>query len=80
MGYDYSGDVIGGPSAIGAAAGRADASKMFIADMEQPVSFWTPAVVPSGMTFYTGDLFPKWRNLFVGVLKHRRLECLVVND
>ena len=52
-----------------------------MAGMEQPVIFWTPAVAPSGMTFYTGDRFPRWKgNLFVGVLKYRRLERLVVND
>lgn len=80
MGYDYAGDFIGGPGAVGASAGRADASKMFMADMEQPVIFWTPAVAPSGMTFYTGDRFPRWKgNLFVGVLKYRRLERLIVN-
>ena len=38
--------------------------------MEQPVHYWTPSIAPSGMAFYTGDKFPKWRgNLFVGSLK-----------
>jgi glucose/arabinose dehydrogenase len=37
--------------------------------MEQPVHYWVPSIAPSGMTFYTGDLFPAWRgNLFVGAL------------
>jgi len=37
--------------------------------MEQPVHYWVPSIAPSGMAFYTGDLFPAWRgNLFVGAL------------
>ena len=37
--------------------------------MEQPVHYWVPSIAPSGMTFYSGDLFPAWRgNLFVGAL------------
>ena len=37
--------------------------------MEQPVTYWVPSIAPSGMAFYTGDLFPKWKgNLFVGAL------------
>ncbi|MGE0749427.1 MAG: PQQ-dependent sugar dehydrogenase [Variibacter sp.] len=39
------------------------------AGMEQPVKYWVPSIAPSGMAFYTGDLFPAWRgNLFVGAL------------
>ena len=35
--------------------------------MEQPVYYWDPVIGPSGMTFYTGSLFPAWKgNLFVG--------------
>ena len=37
--------------------------------MEQPLWHWVPSIAPSGMAFYTGDLFPAWRgNLFVGAL------------
>jgi glucose/arabinose dehydrogenase len=37
--------------------------------MEQPVYFWTPSVAPSGMTFYTGALFPEWRgDLFIATM------------
>ncbi|HEY7664627.1 MAG TPA: PQQ-dependent sugar dehydrogenase [Xanthobacteraceae bacterium] len=37
--------------------------------MEQPLWYWVPSIAPSGMAFYTGDLFPAWRgNLFVGAL------------
>ena len=31
------------------------------AGMEQPVWHWVPSIATSGLTFYTGDLFPTWR-------------------
>lgn len=35
--------------------------------MEQPLYYWDPVIAPSGMMFYTGDLFPAWKgSLFVG--------------
>ena len=35
--------------------------------MEQPRYYWDPVIGPSGMTFYTGDLFPAWKgSLFIG--------------
>jgi aldose sugar dehydrogenase len=37
--------------------------------MEQPIYYWVPSIAPSGMVFYTGDVFPAWKgNLFVGAL------------
>jgi glucose/arabinose dehydrogenase len=37
------------------------------AGMEQPIYYWDPIIGPSGMTFYTGSLFPQWKgNLFIG--------------
>ena len=37
--------------------------------MEQPAWYWVPSIAPSGMTFYSGSLFPAWRgNLFLGAL------------
>ena len=40
--------------------------------LEQPVYFWTPSVAPSGMTFYTGTLFPEWRgDLFIATMSPR---------
>jgi glucose/arabinose dehydrogenase len=39
------------------------------AGMEQPLWHWVPSIAPSGMAFYTGDLFPSWKgNLFIGAL------------
>ena len=35
--------------------------------MEQPLYYWDPIIGPSGMAFYTGNLFPAWKgSLFVG--------------
>jgi glucose/arabinose dehydrogenase len=42
--------------------------------MAQPIYYWVPSIAPSGMAFYTGDRFPKWKgNLFVGALAARAL-------
>lgn len=42
-----------------------------------PVWYWTPSIAPSGMAFYTGDLFPAWKgNLFNGALKFQLLSRL----
>ncbi|MGV3590556.1 MAG: PQQ-dependent sugar dehydrogenase [Gammaproteobacteria bacterium] len=42
--------------------------------VEQPVYYWVPSIAPSGMAFYTGDLFPDWKNdLFVGAMAGRAL-------
>lgn len=48
--------------------------------IEQPVYFWVPSIAPSGMMFYTGDLFPEWKgNLFVGAMAGQHLVRLVLN-
>jgi glucose/arabinose dehydrogenase len=42
--------------------------------MEQPIKYWVPSIAPSGLAFYTADLFPQWKgNLFVGALKFQLL-------
>lgn len=49
--------------------------------MEQPLWYWDPSIAPSGMTFYTGDEFPRWRNnIFVGALAFELLARLEVDD
>ena len=55
--------------------------------MEPPVVFWVPAIATSGLTFYTGDRFPQWKNnLFVGrhaqgeVPRSGHLERIDFND
>jgi glucose/arabinose dehydrogenase len=36
---------------------------------EQPIYYWDPVIAPSGMMFYTADLFPAWKgSLFIGGL------------
>lgn len=45
--------------------------------MEQPVVYYTPTIAPSGMTFYTGDRYPGWKNnLFVSALAGQQLRRL----
>jgi glucose/arabinose dehydrogenase len=44
------------------------------AGMAQPLHYWVPSIAPSGMAFYTGDKFPRWRgDLFVGALRDQML-------
>jgi glucose/arabinose dehydrogenase len=44
--------------------------KMYEEGMEQPTIFWVPAIATSGLTFYTGDKFPNWKNnLFAGGMR-----------
>ena len=38
--------------------------------LEDPIVVWLPSIGLTGMTFYTGDRFPRWkRNVFVGGLR-----------
>jgi glucose/arabinose dehydrogenase len=38
-------------------------------DLAGSVYYWNPSISPSGMTFYTGELFPSWRgNVLIGGL------------
>lgn len=64
FGIDYSGAIISEDTAR--------------AGMEQPVLYWVPSIAVSGMTFYTGDRFPRWRgNVFVGALAGQHLRRIV---
>lgn len=48
--------------------------------MEQPRYYWDPVIAPSGMMFYTGDLFPAWKgNLFIGGLASQQLTRLTLD-
>lgn len=48
--------------------------------MEQPLYFWDPSIAPSGMAFYTADLFPAWKgSLFVGALSGKHLVRLTLD-
>ena len=47
--------------------------------VEQPVYYWLPDIGPSGMMFYSGDLFPMWKgDLFIGALTGTHLVRLVL--
>ena len=49
--------------------------------MEQPVHYWDPSIAPSGMTFYTGNVYPEWKgNLFVGALAGEHVARLTLDD
>jgi glucose/arabinose dehydrogenase len=51
------------------------------AGLEQPVYYWDPVISPSGMTIYSGDLFPEWRdNVFIGGLSSQALVRLVMKE
>jgi glucose/arabinose dehydrogenase len=81
MGRDYRGDFIGGVGHVGPEAGRTDAYKMYLEGMEQPFIAWMPATAPSGMLFYRGERYPNFKgSLFVGHLKGRRVERIVMNE
>jgi len=49
--------------------------------MEQPLAYWVPSIAPCGANFYTGDLFPKWKNqLFLASLAAEELRRLEIID
>jgi glucose/arabinose dehydrogenase len=49
--------------------GRAIPNPSTRPDLTDAIRHWTPVISPSGITFYTGDLFPKWRgSLLIGGL------------
>jgi glucose/arabinose dehydrogenase len=55
--------------------------KAHLAGVTDPLWHWTPSIAPSGMTFYTGDLFPQWKgSLFNGALKFKLLSRLEIED
>ena len=49
--------------------------------LEQPVYYWDPVLSPSGMTFYSSDSFPEWKNnLFISGLSSMHVARLVIRD
>jgi glucose/arabinose dehydrogenase len=45
--------------------------------IEPPVHYWVPSIATSGLLFYTGDRFPKWRgSAFVGGLASKQVARL----
>lgn len=48
--------------------------------MEQPQYFYVPSIAPSGMAFYSGNDFARWRgNIFLGSLSYRHLNRVVLD-
>ena len=48
--------------------------------MQDPVWHWTPSIAPSGMAFYSGELFPGWKgSLINGALKFELLSRLTLH-
>ena len=42
--------------------------------MQQPLYYWVPSIAPSGMAFYVGERFPRWKgDLFIGALREQML-------
>jgi glucose/arabinose dehydrogenase len=49
--------------------------------MEQPVYYWDPVLSPSGMTFYSGDNIPEWKNnVFICGLNGNHIARLVLRN
>jgi len=49
--------------------------------MEQPIYYWNPSISPSGMSFYSGNMIPEWKNnLFIGALSGKHILRLVIKD
>ncbi len=49
--------------------------------LEQPVYYYDPVISPSGITFYSGDAIPEWRNnLFISALSGVHVARLVIED
>jgi len=66
-GIDYSGDII--------------SDKTHMEGMEQPWLYWDPSIAPSGLVFYTGDMFKEWQgDILVGSLKFTHLRRIDVVD
>lgn len=56
-------------------------NKTTMEGVTDPLHYWDPSIAPSGMAFYTGDLFPSWQgDLFVGALRSQKLVRLTIRD
>jgi len=68
-GLEYSGKEIGAPP-IQQQEG-----------LEQPVYYWDPVLSPSGITFYSADGVPEWKNnLFITGLSSMHIARIVIKD
>ncbi|HUF64029.1 MAG TPA: PQQ-dependent sugar dehydrogenase, partial [Verrucomicrobiales bacterium] len=56
-------------------------SKTHQEGMVQPVTYWTPSIAACGLTFYTSDRFPGWKNdLFAGALAKQEIRRLRLTE
>jgi glucose/arabinose dehydrogenase len=59
--------------------GEAVSVSPFKEGMEQPVKYWVPSPALCPLEFYTGDLFPKWKNqAFIGALAFEEVKRLTL--
>jgi glucose/arabinose dehydrogenase len=62
---------------FGGAIGESTAKEGY----EQPIYYWIPSIATSGMTIYSGNLFPGWKgNILIGGLRGAQLARLVLKD
>ena len=60
-------------------SGTSITDKTSMPGMEQPFYYWVPSIAPSGMAFSSSNVYKRWKgNLFVGSLKFKYLERLVI--
>lgn len=49
--------------------------------IQEPEHWWTPSIAPSGLVYYSGDMFPEWKgNLLVGALVDQEIRMLTLED
>ena len=49
--------------------------------MQQPITYWTPSIAPSGLSVYEGDIFSKWQgDILIGALKDKMLVRIKLDE
>lgn len=77
-GRNYGWPVVGYGVQYGGAVIHASTSRP---GMEEPIHYWVPSVATSGLLYYTGEAFPRWRgSFFNGGLAGEVLARVVVRD
>lgn len=71
-GRSYSGDLTGDTGPV--------SSPAIGEGLEQPLLTWSPSLALTGMTFYTGDRFPEWKDsVFIGTMIGEHVQRVVFN-
>ncbi len=56
-------------------------TKQHAPGMDDPITYYTPAIAPSGIVFDIGNRYPNWKdNLFVTALTGQKLLRLEIDD